>query len=65
MIWKLATKPLISEKQLSSSIEDFPTKNDNKRIILVDDEQDILFTYKIFLEDDDYDVTSFIILFLP
>ena len=49
-----------SEKQLGSSIEDFPKKNDNKRIILVDDEQDILFTYKIFLEDQDYEVTSFI-----
>ena len=33
-------------------------KNDAKRIILVDDEQDILFTYKFFLEND-YDVTSF------
>ena len=33
-------------------------KNDARRIILVDDEQDILFTYKCFLEND-YDVTSF------
>ena len=46
-MWELATKPLF-EKQLGSSIEDFPKKNDNKRIILVDDEQVILFTYKIF-----------------
>ena len=57
---EISNKTSISEKQLGSSIEDFPTKNDNKRIILVDDEQDILFTYKIFLEDDDYEVTSFI-----
>jgi two-component system response regulator ChvI len=33
-------------------------KNKNKRIILVDDEADLLFTYKIFLKDN-YDVTSF------
>ena len=56
----IGNKTSLSEKQLGSSIEDFPKKNDNKRIILVDDEQDILFTYKIFLEDQDYDVTSFI-----
>ena len=56
----ISNKTSHSEKQLGSSIEDFPKKNDNKRIILVDDEQDILFTYKIFLEDQDYDVTSFI-----
>jgi CheY-like chemotaxis protein len=56
----ISNKTSHSEKQLGSSIGDFPKKNDNKRIILVDDEQDILFTYKIFLEDQDYDVTSFI-----
>ncbi len=55
----ISNKTSLSEKQLGSSIEDFP-KNENKRIILVDDEEDILFTYKIFLEDHDYDVTSFI-----
>jgi len=33
--------------------------NNNKRIILVDDEQDILFTYKAFLQDYNYEVTSF------
>ena len=32
--------------------------NTNKRIILVDDEADLLFTYRIFLKDN-YDVTSF------
>jgi CheY-like chemotaxis protein len=56
----ISNKTSLSEKQLGSSIEHFPKKNGNKRIILVDDEQDILFTYKIFLEDQDYDVTSFI-----
>jgi CheY-like chemotaxis protein len=57
---EISNKTPLSEKQLGSSIEDFSKKNDNKRVILVDDEQDILFTYKIFLEDQDYDVTSFI-----
>ena len=57
---EISNKTSLGEKQLGPSIEDFPKKNDNKKIILVDDEQDILFTYKIFLEDDDYDVTSFI-----
>jgi CheY-like chemotaxis protein len=33
--------------------------NNKKRIILVDDEQDILFTYKLVLENFDYHVTSF------
>jgi CheY-like chemotaxis protein/class 3 adenylate cyclase len=56
----ISNKTSLSKKQLGYSIEDFPKKNNNKRIILVDDEQDILFTYKIFLEDQDYDVTSFI-----
>jgi CheY-like chemotaxis protein len=39
----------------------FSDKNDtnNKRIILVDDEQDILFTYKAFLKDYNYQVISF------
>ena len=34
-------------------------KNNNKRIILVDDEQDILFTYRAFLKDYNYEVSSF------
>ena len=33
--------------------------NKTKEIILVDDEQDILFTYRIFLKDYDYHITSF------
>ena len=33
--------------------------NSNKRIIVVDNEQDILFTYKNFLKDYDYHITSF------
>ena len=55
---EIGNKKSHSEKQTGSFIE--YSKNDAKRIILVDDEQDILFTYKIFLEDQDYDVTSFI-----
>ena len=53
---EIGNKKSHSEKQLGSFIEN--SKNDAKRIILVDDEQDILFTYKFFLEND-YDVTSF------
>jgi CheY-like chemotaxis protein len=35
-------------------------KNNNKmRIILVDDEQDILFTYQLFLKSFDYNITAF------
>ena len=33
-------------------------RNKTKEIILVDDEADVLFTYKIFLKEM-YDVTSF------
>ena len=54
---EIGNKKSHSEKQLGSFIE-YSNKNDAKRIILVDDEQDILFTYKFFLEND-YDVTSF------
>jgi class 3 adenylate cyclase/CheY-like chemotaxis protein len=53
---EIGNKKSHSEKQLGSFIE--YSKKDAKRIILVDDEQDILFTYKFFLEND-YDVTSF------
>jgi len=52
-----SNKNSFDEQQLGSSIGNF---NDNKkRIILVDDEEDVLFTYKAFLEEDDYDVNSF------
>jgi CheY-like chemotaxis protein len=54
---EISNKNSLSEKQPGSSIED-SKKNNVKRVILVDDEQDILFTYKVFLETD-YDVTSF------
>jgi CheY-like chemotaxis protein len=37
----------------------FHKKNKNKRIVLVDDEEDILFTYRSFLTDYDYHITSF------
>ena len=43
-----------SENDLCSNI-----KNNNKRVILVDDEQDILFTYRAFLKDYNYEITSF------
>jgi CheY-like chemotaxis protein len=35
------------------------SKNNNKRVILVDDEQDILFTYRAFLKDYNYEITCF------
>ena len=53
---EISNKNSISEKQLGYSAKNL--KNNNKRIILVDDDEDVLFTYKIFLEDD-YNVTSF------
>jgi len=37
----------------------FPQRNNNKRIILVDDDPDILFTYESFLKDNGYEITSF------
>ena len=50
-------KHSFDEQQLGYSIEKF---HNNKRIILVDDEEDVLFTYKTFLEEEhDYNVTSF------
>ena len=58
-----------TEKQLGSSIKDLETnsensfifdkENNNKRVIVVDNEQDILFTYRAFLKDYDYTITSF------
>ena len=37
----------------------FPQRNNNKRIILVDDDPDILFTYESFLKDNGYEIISF------
>jgi CheY-like chemotaxis protein/class 3 adenylate cyclase len=54
---KVNNKNSFDEQQLVSSTENF--NNTNKRIILVDDEKDVLFTYKTFLENHDYDVTAF------
>ena len=45
---ELSNKNSVNEKQPDYSIADFHKKNDNKRVILVDDEEDILFTYKFF-----------------
>ena len=56
-IFGLNNKNSFDEQQLVSSTENF--NNNNKRIILVDDEKDVLFTYKTFLDDHDYDVTAF------
>jgi CheY-like chemotaxis protein/class 3 adenylate cyclase len=56
-IVELNNKNSFGEQQLVPSIENL--NNNDKRIILVDDENDVLFTYKTFLEDHDYDVTAF------
>jgi CheY-like chemotaxis protein/class 3 adenylate cyclase len=56
-IFGLNNKNSFDEQQLVSSTENL--NNNNKRIILVDDEKDVLFTYKTFLENNDYDVTAF------
>ena len=56
-IFGLNNKNSFDEQQLVSSTENL--NNNNKRIILVDDEKDVLFTYKTFLENHDYDVTAF------
>jgi CheY-like chemotaxis protein len=34
-------------------------KNSNKRVILIDDDEDILFTYKSFLKDNGYEIITF------
>ena len=50
-------KNFFDEQQLVSPFENL--NNNDKRIILIDDEEDVLFTYKIFLEDHNYNVTAF------
>ena len=45
------------EQQLGSSLGNLNINN--KRIILVDDDPDILFTYESFLKDNGYEITSF------
>jgi CheY-like chemotaxis protein len=57
-------KDFLTKKQISSFKENekrffFHKRNDAKRVILVDDEQDILFTYRMFLRAYDYHITSF------
>ena len=57
-------KDFLTKKQLRSFKENenrffFHKRNNAKRVILVDDEQDILFTYRMFLRAYDYHITSF------
>jgi CheY-like chemotaxis protein/class 3 adenylate cyclase len=57
-------KDFLTKKQLSSFKENenrffFHKRNNAKRVILVDDEQDILFTYRMFLRAYDYHIISF------
>jgi class 3 adenylate cyclase len=56
-ILELNNKNSFNEQQLVSPFENLD--NNDKRIILIDDEEDVLFTYKIFLEDHNYNVTAF------
>ena len=56
-IFESNNKNSFDEQQLVSSMENL--NNNDKRIILIDDEEDVLFTYKIFLEGHDYNVTAF------
>jgi CheY-like chemotaxis protein len=63
-ITKNNKKDFLTKQQLSSFKENekrffFHKKNDAKRIILVDDEQDPLFTYRMFLRAYNYNITSF------
>ncbi len=47
-------------QQLDSSLRNLnKNNNNNEKIVLVDDEEDVLFTYKSFLEAQDYDVIAF------
>ena len=56
-IFELNNKNSFEKQQLVSPFENLD--NNDKRIILIDDEEDVLFTYKIFLEDHNYNVTAF------
>jgi CheY-like chemotaxis protein len=53
-------KKSINNKQLDNFDNNLDKqKNKKEKIILIDDEEDILFTYKIFFENYDYDLTAF------
>jgi DNA-binding NtrC family response regulator len=57
-------KGFLTIKQLSSFKENekrffFHKRNNAKRIIIVDDEQDALFTFRMYLRAYDYHITSF------
>ena len=66
-----STMNSLRKRLLGSSTEDFikirnkkessfhKKTNNKRRIILVDDEQDILFTYELFLKDNGYDIITF------
>ena len=56
-ILELNDMEISNKTSLVSTMENL--NNNDKRIILIDDEEDVLFTYKIFLEDHDYNVTAF------
>jgi class 3 adenylate cyclase len=52
-------KKSINNKQLDNFDNNFDKqKNKKEKIILIDDEEDVIFTYKIFFENYDYDIKS-------
>ena len=56
-IFGLNNKNSFDEQQLVSTMKNL--NNNDKRIILVDDEKDILFTYESFLRDNGYEIITF------
>jgi len=59
---KISNKSYLNDIQLNGFYNNHNIQynnNNNKSIILVDDEADVIFTYKIFLEKHDYDITAF------
>jgi CheY-like chemotaxis protein len=56
-IVELNNKNSFDEQQLVSTMENLNIND--KRIILVDDEKDILFTYESFLRDNGYEIITF------
>ena len=60
MIVGSSTADYFIETKSTKNDLSFPQRNNNKkRVILVDDDPDILLTYKSFLNDKDYEIISF------
>ena len=58
--WSSDSVSTTKNNEITNDISLFKgNENKNKKIILVDDEEDILFTYTSFLKDYDYQITCF------